>query len=129
MDLSGKQILIAEDNKANQFVIKQLLKKVNITPVFANNGQEVIDLYKSNYSQWDLVFMDCKMPVIDGYQATETIRQFEQDNGLERGTIVGLSANAFTGSTNEALASGMDDYLTKPIEREKMMQLLGKLLN
>lgn len=128
MDFSGKQILIAEDNMANQFVIKQLLKKVNITPVFAKNGQEVIDMYKSKHSEWDLVLMDCKMPLVDGYQATETIRQFEQDNGLEKGRIVGLSANAFSGSTNEAITSGMDDYLTKPIEREKMMQILSLYL-
>lgn len=128
MDLSGKQILIAEDNMANQFVIKQLLKKVNIAPVFAKNGEEVIEMYKSKYAEWDLVFMDCKMPVIDGYQATETIRQFERENGLEKGLIIGLSANAFTGSTNEAIASGMDDYLTKPIERDRMMQLLGQYL-
>ncbi len=128
MDLSGKHILIAEDNMANQFVIKQLLKKFNIAPVFAKNGEEVIEMYKSKYAEWDLVFMDCKMPVIDGYRATETIRQFERENGLEKGLIIGLSANAFTGVTNEAIASGMDDYLTKPIERDKMMQLLSHYL-
>ena len=128
MDFSGKQILIAEDNTANQFVIKQLLKKVNITPTFAKNGQEAIEMYESKYAEWDLVFMDCKMPVIDGYQAVESIRQFEQDNDLERGVIIGLSANAFTESTNKAIASGMDDYLTKPIDRDKMMQLLNQYL-
>ncbi len=128
MEFSGKQILIAEDNMANQFVIKQLLKKIDITPEFAKNGQEAIDMYKSKHSEWDLVFMDCKMPVIDGYEATETIRQFEQDNGLDKGIIVGLSANAFTGSTNEAITSGMNDYLTKPIDRDKLMQLLKQYL-
>ncbi|MFK0573365.1 response regulator [Endozoicomonas sp.] len=128
MDFTGKKILIAEDNMANQFVIRQLFKKVNIAPVFAKNGKEAIELYKSNYSEWDLVFMDCKMPLVDGYQATESIRQFEQENGLKKGIIVGLSANAVCGSTNEALASGMDDYLTKPIEREKIMQILSQYL-
>ena len=74
---AGKQVLVAEDNPANQLVLKRLLKKVGIVPVFANNGQEVMDLYKSDPAKWHLILMDCEMPVMDGYHATESIRAYE----------------------------------------------------
>lgn len=127
-DFSGKQVLVAEDNMANQLVLKKLLKKVSVTPVFANNGQEVVDLYKSDHEKWDLVLMDCEMPVMDGYMATETIRQFEQESNLAKGNIVGLSAHAITEFRNKALGKGMDDYLTKPIDRDLLYKTLAEYL-
>ncbi|MGI9275769.1 MAG: response regulator [Endozoicomonas sp.] len=116
--LSGKQVLVAEDNKANQLVLRKLLKKVGIEPVFANNGEEVLEQYKAEHARWELVFMDCEMPIMDGYTATEEIRKFEQENSLPRGKIVGLSAHALDQFREKAIGKGMDDYLTKPIDRE-----------
>ena len=122
--LNNKKLLVAEDNPANQLVLKKLLKKVNIEPVFAENGQEALDKYKGNPDNWDLILMDCEMPVMDGYTATEAIRQFEQEAGLEKHTIIGLSAHAIDELKKKALEKGMDDYLTKPIDRDNLFKTL-----
>ncbi|WOG26626.1 response regulator [Endozoicomonas sp. 8E] len=122
--LDNKKVLVAEDNPANQLVLKKLLKKVNIEPVFAENGQEALEYCKSDPESWDLILMDCEMPVMDGYTATEAIRQFEQEAGIEEHTIIGLSAHAIDELKNKALSRGMDDYLTKPIERDYLFQTL-----
>ncbi|WP_257280074.1 MULTISPECIES: response regulator [unclassified Endozoicomonas] len=127
--LNNKNVLVAEDNPANQLVLKKLLKKVNIVPVFAENGQEALDQFKSNQDNWDLILMDCEMPVMNGYSATEAIRQFEQEAGIERHTIIGLSAHAIDEFKNKALSKGMDDYLTKPIERDALFQTLVDYLS
>lgn len=127
--LDNKNVLVAEDNPANQLVLKKLLKKVNIVPVFADNGQEVVDKFKASPDQWELILMDCEMPVMDGYTATETIRNYEQEAGIEKHTIVGLSAHAIDELKNKALSKGMDDYLTKPIDRDVLFEALVKYLS
>ncbi|WP_252176923.1 response regulator [Endozoicomonas sp. 4G] len=127
--LDNKKVLVAEDNPANQLVLKKLLKKVNLVPVFAENGQEALDQYKSDPGSWDLILMDCEMPVMDGYSATEAIRQFEQEAGVEKQAIIGLSAHAIDELKNKALSKGMDDYLTKPIERDSLFKTLVDYLS
>ena len=126
---SDRQILVAEDNPANQLVIKKLLKKVGIVPVFGNNGQEALDLYTADTSKWHLIFMDCEMPVMDGYTATKEMRSFEEQNSLSPKPIVGLSAHAIAEFREKALNNGMSDYLTKPLNRELFYEALEKYLN
>ena len=127
--LSGYQILVAEDNMANQMVMKKLLKKVGIIVEFAGNGQEALDKYQSSPEQWKLILMDCEMPVLDGYKATAAIREFEQTSGLARKPILGLSAHAIEDLKNKAIGLGMDDYLTKPIDRDLLYQRLSEWLS
>ncbi len=126
---SDRQVLVAEDNPANQLVLKKLLKKVGIVPVFANNGQEALDYYTAEPSKWHLIFMDCEMPVMDGYTATEEIRAYEQQNNLKQNPIVGLSAHAIAEFKEKALNNGMSDYLTKPLNRDLLYQALNKYLS
>lgn len=127
--LTGKQILVAEDNPANQMVMKKLLKKVGIEAEFAENGRIALDSYRANHERWDLVLMDCEMPVLDGYDATAGIRQFEEESGLSRKLILGLSAHAIDELKKKALDRGMDDYLTKPIDRDLLYSTLEKYLS
>ena len=127
--LSGHQILVAEDNMANQFVMKKLLEKVGIDAEFAANGQEALDKYRNDTGRWDLILMDCEMPVMNGYEATAAIRQFEQEAGLEQHLIIGLSAHAMDKLKEKAIKRGMDDYLTKPIDRELFYARLGEWLS
>lgn len=122
--LSGKQVLVAEDNPANRMVMKKLLKKVGIVPEFAGNGQTALEMYQAEGQRWDLILMDCEMPVMDGYDATAAIRQYEQESGLERKLIIGQSAHAIDDLKNKAMERGMDDYLTKPIDRDLLYQTL-----
>lgn len=128
-ELAGHKILVAEDNLANQLVMKKLLKKVGIEAEFAANGQEALEIYKNDTSRWDLILMDCEMPVMNGYKATAAIRQFEQETGVDHHLIIGLSAHAIDELKDKAIELGMDDYLTKPIDRDLLYTRLGEWLS
>ncbi|AMO55182.1 hypothetical protein GZ77_11580 [Endozoicomonas montiporae] len=127
--LTGKQVLVAEDNPANRMVMKKLLKKVGIEFEFAENGQLALENYQQNHERLHLILMDCEMPVMDGYNATAVIRQFEAESGLSRKLIIGLSAHAIDDLKNKAIEQGMDDYLTKPIDRDLLYTTLVKYLS
>jgi CheY-like chemotaxis protein len=89
----------------------------------ATNGQEAVDLWMNG--QFDLILMDCQMPVMDGHQATRLIREHERKtNARRRQTIVGLSAGAMVEDRRAAMASGMDDYLSKPVKRNSLAHCL-----
>ena len=127
--LDGKKILVVEDNPANQLVMKRLFKRVGIEGEFAENGQLALEKYKTSHDRWDLILMDCEMPVMDGYDTTNAIRHYEQEAGLDRKMIIGVSAHAIDDLKRKAMDQGMDDYLTKPIEREALYQTIaGHLL-
>ncbi|MBA3011375.1 MAG: response regulator [Desulfobacula sp.] len=121
-DLSATilNILLAEDNKMNQKVATNMLKKLGHTVTIAENGKEAVDLYQTN--QFHLILMDGQMPVMDGLEATRAIREIENKKPAPRPhiPIVALTANAMKGDKELFLASGMDDYITKPIKRKAL---------
>ena len=123
-DHSDISILVAEDNALNLMVIEGILSKQGLTPVSCVNGKEAIHL-ASKTPGFDLIFMDCEMPEIDGYNATRAIRQEEatDDNALPA-AIIGLSAHATSASRIQAKEAGMDDFLTKPIKPEDIEQII-----
>lgn len=114
------RILVVEDNAVNQEVALGMLEKIGFTAEVADNGQEGLDrLAKESF---DLVLMDCQMPVLDGYAATGQLREREKQEG---GTgnhmpVIALTANAMTGDAEKCLAAGMDDYLSKPFEEHAL---------
>ncbi len=118
----NKEVLVVEDNKINQKVIVAKLKKYNIVPDVVENGQLALD--KLKHCRYDLVFMDCHMPVMDGYNATRELRLFESRQNLSRQTVIALTANALEGERDKCMAAGMDDYITKPIVTSQLMALL-----
>lgn len=126
-DYSGKKILVVEDNKVNQKVLLGSLAKFNINPTVADNGQIAIDLLTKG-DTFDLIFMDCQMPVLDGYQTTSAIRNLEQKNGISRQVIIALTAHAITGEREKCLSNGMDDYLSKPVKRHQLLNTLANWL-
>ena len=121
-----KKVLVVEDNKINQKVIVAKLKKFNIVPDVEENGQLALDKLKQ--CRYDLVFMDCHMPVMDGYTATRELRLLESRQNLPRQTVIALTANALEGERDKCLAAGMDDYITKPIVSSRLMTLLNDKL-
>ncbi len=122
---SGR-VLLVEDNEVNQRVATGLLRRFGITPDIANDGGEA--LAATAASRYDLVFMDCQMPGMDGYEATRRIRLREQESGAARLAIVAMTAHAMEGDREQCLAAGMDDYLPKPVTSEALEKILGKWL-
>ncbi|MEM7392151.1 MAG: response regulator, partial [Verrucomicrobiota bacterium] len=118
------KILIVEDNEMNQKVTSAILKKLGHGYDIANNGKEALERFFSR--TYDLVLMDCQMPVMGGLEATEQIREREPEN--ERTPIVGMTAMAMQGDRERCLESGMDDYLSKPATPDKLNSMLNKWL-
>ena len=120
---NGKKILVVEDNKINQKVIFAKLAKFDIIPDLAENGQLALEKLAQN--TYDLILMDCQMPVMDGYSATRELRLLETSKGLLHQTVIALTATALEGDREKCLAAGMDDYLSKPIVSEQLMEILA----
>ena len=122
--VSGIKILVAEDNKVNQMVIVGLLKSFGIEPVIAKDGAEAVEAYQRTPNQYRAIFMDCQMPVMDGYQATARIRTLEKEHEREHQLIIAVSAHALNEEKNRSLEAGMDDHLSKPIKKSDLRNLL-----
>lgn len=122
-DLKNAKILIVEDNKMNQIVTNQLLKKWNSTTQSAYNGHEALDrLTEENF---DLILMDLQMPVMDGYETTKKIKEQKKWNKIP---IIALTADAFPEIKKQALEVGMDEFITKPFNQEELYQKISKLV-
>ena len=119
-----QEILVAEDFDLNQDVVKLMLSDTPFQPVFVNNGQEAVNLYMEDTARFPLILMDVSMPVMDGFEATRTIRAYEEVSGIPPIRIVALTGHALKSDREDCLKSGMDDYLTKPV---KQVELIEKL--
>jgi CheY-like chemotaxis protein len=117
-------ILLAEDNIVNQKVACRILEKLGFRVDVAADGQAAFTAWESG--RYDLILMDCQMPVMDGYETTRKIRQREAAG--PRIPIIALTAHAMKGADNECRAAGMDDYLSKPIDRGDLQQCLRRWL-
>jgi len=120
------RILLAEDNAVNQKVACRTLEKLGFRVDVAVDGQAAILAWESG--RYDLILMDCQMPVVDGYEATRQIRSREKESGKHI-PIVALTAHAMKGADAQCTAAGMDDYLSKPIDRAQLEATLDRWLN
>jgi PAS domain S-box-containing protein len=116
------EALVVEDNPVNQAVIVSLLRKFGITATVAENGEQALERLRAR--AWDIVLMDCQMPVMDGFEATRRWRAIESAGGSARVPVIALTANAMQGDRERCLEAGMDDYLSKPIDREALAERL-----
>ena len=121
--IRDKQILLVEDNEANQFVARQLLSRAGLQVTIANNGKEAID--QMQQKQYDLILMDMQMPVMDGIQATLLIRQLPEGKELP---IIAMTAAASEADRDNCLAAGMNDYISKPIIATELLAKISTYL-
>ena len=117
------KILYAEDNPVNQRVTQLLLQKIGIECEIANNGQEAIEMYKTN--QFDLILMDMQMPEVDGIESAKQIRKIEQNNGVENPVfIVAVTANTFSEDKQKCFNAGMNDFISKPFKEAELKRII-----
>jgi CheY-like chemotaxis protein len=122
---AGTRVLLVEDQMVNQILMKTILEKAECKVEMARNGIEGVQ--KSKSGDFDIVFMDCQMPEMDGFEATREIRSFEE--GKQRHLpIVALTADAMQGDREKCLRTGMDDYINKPVNPEKIHDMIRKFV-
>ncbi len=126
---SNIHALVVEDNPINQKMIQHTLKNIGITTECANNGQIGFDMYKKNHQQYDVIFMDIQMPVMNGIEATQEILAYENSENLEHTPIIAVTANALKGDREQFMREGMDEYVSKPIDLEKFIRVLEMYFN
>jgi len=117
------KVLLVEDTRINQKVVLNQLRILECQADCVNNGQEALEKLTASHD-YDIVLMDCQMPVLDGYEATQLIRTEERDR--RHTIVVGLTANAMQGDREKCLGAGMDDYLSKPVSLEELSAILEK---
>jgi CheY-like chemotaxis protein len=116
------RILLAEDNPVNQKLANIMLTKAGYKVEVANNGREAFEKYTAAPEDFDLIFMDIQMPEMDGLEATKAIRE----KGFDTIPIVAMTAHALKGDKEKCLDVGMNDYISKPIKRELVFEVLEK---
>lgn len=123
IDLKKLKILLVEDNDMNRKIVTKMFAKKEIMCDEAHNGKEAIEfLLKKDY---DVIFMDCQMPIMDGYESTSKIRKIEK--GKKHTTIIAMTANAMEGDRQRCIEAGMDDYISKPIDFGELFKILEGL--
>lgn len=120
------RVLVVEDNLVNQKVTLGILKKLGVETRACYDGQEALDLCERE--SFDLILMDCQMPVMDGLSATRELRKRESRNESQRVPIVALTANAIEGAAEACLEAGMDDFIEKPVRKEQLAAVLSRWL-
>lgn len=127
-DLSHLKVLVAEDNLINQLVIRGLLDKFRIEPAVVDNGRLAVEAVLAAAPPFDLVLMDCEMPELDGWSAGRLLRELDARRADGQPLLmIGLSAHVLEDAIDEALAAGMDDYVSKPVNGQRLFEALQRL--
>jgi len=120
-----RNILIVEDMETNLLMARALIEKMGYQTDFARNGKEALEKYQ--HSVYDLILMDCQMPIMDGFEATRKIREFEKQTGFHV-PIVAMTGNAFESDRKKCFDAGMDDFIAKPVEPDILSKKIGSNL-
>ncbi len=123
-DFSDLNILVAEDNPVNQKLISMVLEKLKAKSFITQDGEAAVRAFEQN--EFDIILMDCQMPIMDGYSATREIRRIEREKSLGHTPIIALTANIFDEKQKQYSEAGMDDYCAKPIDFKKLVLIMQK---
>jgi CheY-like chemotaxis protein len=128
IDLSGKRVLLCEDHPLNQEITKTLLEDKGMSVKIAGDGRQGLDAFKeSKIGEFDLVLMDIRMPVMDGYEATRQIRALPRLDARNV-PIIAITADAFGEDVEKCLQAGMNGHIAKPVDPKAMYEVLGSYL-
>ncbi len=125
--LAGREVLVVDDNDVNRMVIERMLERLKLRVDTANDGGEAVGKVKRH--KYDAIFMDCQMPVMDGYEATGVIREIEKATRQKRTPIIAITAHSVKEDEEHCLKAGMDDYMPKPIKLADIEKKLLKWLD
>ncbi|MCB1959317.1 MAG: CHASE domain-containing protein [Rhodocyclaceae bacterium] len=120
------RVLVVEDNAVNRRVVASMLQRQGLDVNLLTDGQQAVSAITTREIIPDVVLMDCQMPVLDGYEATRQIRQWEHDEGRSPLPIIALTASAFTEDRDRCLAAGMNDYISKPLDMDSLQAALAR---
>jgi len=130
----GRRVLVVEDMKVNLMLVSKILEKQGCSVTSAANGKEAVGKMRETLpdtanmvEKYDIILMDCQMPEMDGFEATSIIRELESEHGRHT-TIVALTADAMSGDRDKCIRMGMDDYINKPLKKEKLLDTMQKWL-
>jgi len=127
--IERRNILLAEDNEVNQLVIRHMLDANAFDITVASDGRKALETFRADPDKFDLILMDVSMPEMDGHEATQAIRAFEKDEGRAQTPIICLTAHVMEADIEAAHAAGMDDYLAKPVSKDKLDRTLSRWLS
>ncbi|MDA3832291.1 MAG: response regulator [Spirochaetales bacterium] len=119
-------MLVAEDNPVNRFVAREMLQRCGCSVFCVENGAEALRLFTDQ--KWDLIFMDCQMPVMDGYRTTVLIRKHERSHSQVQTPVVAMTAHVQKADEQACYQAGMNGYLAKPVELNDLCRILEKYL-
>lgn len=125
--IRAERILLVEDNRVNQKVASLLLDKAGYQYEIAENGQIAVEMFQRD-TNFDIILMDCMMPVMDGFEATRQIRAYEVSTGLEKTPIIALTASVVDDDIQRCFDSGMDAYIPKPVKKEKLLHQIENMI-
>ncbi|KAI9912788.1 hypothetical protein PsorP6_005270 [Peronosclerospora sorghi] len=120
------RILVVEDNEFNWEVVKSFFMEDNHLLQWETNGMDAYRMYREHHESYDIVLMDCEMPIMNGYNATRNIRVFEKEEQLARIPIIGVTAYAMSGDRQKCLDAGMDEFIVKPISKTELRKAIRK---
>ena len=123
--MQGVSVLLVEDNKVNQMIVTSMLKQLGCLVDTASNGLEAVSM--ADRKAYAIIFMDCQMPVMDGYEAAARIRAAEKEHGLAATPIVALTAGNDQDDREKCLQAGMNEYLPKPVSLDVVRAVLDQL--
>jgi CheY-like chemotaxis protein len=125
---SSLSILLAEDNEVNQMIIVGVMKKIGLQISVVSDGAEAVSQVCEAHKKFDLIFMDCEMPNIDGYEATKIIRQWESEQKANKTPIYALTAHALPEHIKLSQEVGMDGHLTKPVDMGMLCDAVDEVI-
>jgi PAS domain S-box-containing protein len=127
LSFQGTQILLAEDNRTNQTFMQEILSSVDCIVDIVGNGKKAVEAVQNK--SYDLIFMDCKMPEMDGYEASEALREMFTTGQVKEVPIVALTASVMEGDRERCLDAGMSDYIAKPVRKQDIFKVLQRWLS